>query len=276
MQIKELWRYPFKSMGGEKLETATFEQAGMPGDRAFALRENNTTRGAKKFPGLMALKARYEGDPVTSSPIVTFTDGTSLDAGTPEFAREVSERFGENIDVERTAPATDLDYYRRREQMSEAETRAMFALEDGEPLPPDLAKLGQRAFEFQSPPGTFFDCFPVMIMTTASLEALQAAAADSKIDVRRFRPNVLIDTDDIGLVEQEWIGKRVTLGGVTLAVEAPCPRCVMTTIGFDDLPKDPKIMRALVQACEQNLGVYAEVVTPGKVSVGDAVTVEGA
>ncbi len=273
MKVKEIWRYPFKSMGGEQLESATFGAHGIPGDRAFALRQDNNTRGAKKFPSLMAMKAWYDGDPESSVPRVQFENGDTFTVGTDEFALAVRKEFGDDVSVSGVAPKTDLDFYRRAPS-TEEELRATFGVIDGEPLPPDLVKLPSQVFEFESPPGTFFDACSLLVMTTASLAALQAAATESNIDVRRFRPNILIDTDENGFVEQEWVGRKLRLGDVVLSVDAPCPRCVMTTIGFDDLPKDPKIMRTLVQVCQQNLGVYAEVEAGGDIRVGDTAEIE--
>ena len=96
---------------------------------------------------------------------------------------------------------------------------------------------------------------------------------DSIFDVRRFRPNLLLsDTDaSISFPEQEWRGRRIQIGDVVLRVTVECPRCVMTTHGFEDLPKDPGIMRALVREAGGNLGVYATVDTPGPIKVGDSV-----
>jgi uncharacterized protein YcbX len=93
------------------------------------------------------------------------------------------------------------------------------------------------------------------------------------IDVRRFRPNFLLDLPDTeGYPEQDWHDRRLQLGEAVLQVTVECPRCVMTTHGFDDLPRDPGIMRSLVQSAGGSLGVYATVEQPGTVKVGDALT----
>jgi uncharacterized protein YcbX len=111
-------------------------------------------------------------------------------------------------------------------------------------------------------------------MTTASLARLGATAPDSLFDVRRFRPNVLVETGDPpGFPEDAWIGRRLRLGEVELAVETACPRCVMTTHPFAELPKDPAVMRALVREHGGDLGVYCRVLRPGRVHEGAAVHV---
>jgi len=108
-------------------------------------------------------------------------------------------------------------------------------------------------------------------MTNASLEALQATDSDSVFDVQRFRPNIVLDTQEQGFVENNWVGRRMQLGDAVLTIEAICPRCVMTTHGFANLPKDPKVMRHLVKHNDGNLGVYASVTTPGQIKTGDVV-----
>jgi uncharacterized protein YcbX len=108
-------------------------------------------------------------------------------------------------------------------------------------------------------------------MTTASLNAMAAATAESNFDVRRFRPNIILDTDADGFVENSWVGKRLQLGSAILQINAICPRCVMTTHGFADLPKDPRVMRHLVQQNEGNLGVYASIEQSGNIKLGDQV-----
>ena len=83
---------------------------------------------------------------------------------------------------------------------------------------------------------------------------------------------MIADTaSESGMPEMAWRGKRLRLGGATFRVTVECPRCVMVTHRFADLPKDPSIMRALVREAGGNLGVYATVESPGVVRVGDAV-----
>ena len=75
--------------------------------------------------------------------------------------------------------------------------------------------------------------------------------------------------DDDGFPEAAWTGKRIRVGSTVLKTTVVCPRCVMTTHGFADLPKDPGVMRALVKESGAELGVYATVEVPGTVRRGD-------
>ena len=94
--------------------------------------------------------------------------------------------------------------------------------------------------------------------------------------VRRFRPNLLLSSEDSsGFPENAWVGKRLRIGGAELEVSMECPRCVMTTHAFADVPKDPKVMRALVKENGGNLGVYAAVVKAGVIGEDDPVELIG-
>jgi len=127
--------------------------------------------------------------------------------------------------------------------------------------------------EFGSPPGTYHDVFPLLLLTTASLAALAALAPSSVIGVRRFRPSILLDAgvgaDAAGFVEQSWSGRRARIGTAVIEIGPPCPRCVMITRAFAEFPADRSLMRVLVRENHQSLGVYATVIEPGLVRTGD-------
>ena len=91
-------------------------------------------------------------------------------------------------------------------------------------------------------------------------------------DVRRFRPNLVVTTQSAEpFPEQAWIGRKLRIGEAQLSIAMECPRCVMTTHGFADLPEDLGIMRKLVKEAGGNLGVYARVEQAGEVRTGDPI-----
>ena len=112
-------------------------------------------------------------------------------------------------------------------------------------------------------------------MSQQSLDTMNQLKGESQFDVRRFRPNLLVDIPDTDhpFPEQAWVGKTLSIGSVMLKIDTTCPRCAMTTHGFDDLPQDAQIMRKLVANSEGNLGIYASVVQAGRVTAGDSVSV---
>ena len=128
------------------------------------------------------------------------------------------------------------------------------------------------ARETQTP---HFDDGAVHLLSTAALAWLRSRLPQSRIDERRFRPNVVVEAAGAGQPEQSWIGKTLRIGGeVELRVGAPTERCRMTTLGQDDLPADPKVLRCIAQEADQQFGVYAEVVKPGRIAAGDAVVLD--
>jgi len=277
--IKSVYRYPVKSMSGELLHEVSLNFSGIPGDRAWAVRDEirGGIRGAKKFPELMQMRARYEQPPSASgsSPAeITLPNGTKAGTSDVDINEKLSIALGHSVSLWPLLQEDALDHYRRGlpdNNDMEKELRAIFGRTPNEPLP-DLSVFPKELVEFESPLGTYFDAFPLMLMTTQSLHTMQQRAPDANFDVRRFRPNLLIDSSAAKpFPELDWIGKTVTIGEAVIDVVLHCPRCVMTTHGFDDLPRDPSIMRTLVQEAEGNLGVYATVRQPGKVTVGDKI-----
>ncbi len=117
-----------------------------------------------------------------------------------------------------------------------------------------------------------FDDGPVHLVTTASLAAL-ARAHGADVDARRMRCNLFVDTPDLeGFAEDAWLDREVRVGPqVVLRVTEPMPRCVMVTAATRDLGADADLLKTITRVNDGDLGVLAEVVHAGTVSVGDAV-----
>jgi len=261
-------------MMGEALDTVEVGASGVEGDRIWAVRDEKRggIRGGKKIPQLMTLAA-HTGTP---APTIVAPDGESAVVNEDRIHDWLSEKLDHPVTIWPLVPADQLDHYRRGapdHEDLEQELRSIFALEDDEPLP-DLSSLPPEVLEYESPPGTYFDAFSLLIVTDASLRELASHAPDSRIDVRRLRPNLVLSTKQTGQVERDWVGRKMQVGDVVIEIKADCPRCVMTTLPFADLPHDPAIMRTLVREADHILGVYAEVVTPGTINENDVVVLQ--
>lgn len=283
MHISQLWQYPVKSMVGTEVSTADVVSEGMIGDRGWAVRdeERGGIRGAKKIGSLMRLRARYAGEP--SDPFgrvaIELPDGSTVTSDDPDVDERLSAALEHRVSLWPLQPATDLDHYRRGKPDSEdimVELRGVFGRDLDEPLP-DLSVFPPVIMEFESPPGTYLDAFPLLVMTTSALRSLSGALSTSAVDVRRFRPNIVIDTgDQPGHPELSWSGRTMSIGdaGLQLELIAPCPRCVMVTREVSpDLPEDRRILRHIVRDLDQNVGLYAAARVSGSISMGDRVTV---
>ncbi|HEX8355158.1 MAG TPA: MOSC N-terminal beta barrel domain-containing protein [Pyrinomonadaceae bacterium] len=302
-RVREVWRYPVKSMAGERLEGSGVGERGLYGDRGWALRDEEAgeIRGGKISPRLMLCAARYREQPTHAGAPphadITLPDGSATATDAPDVSERLSELVGRRVTLWPIQPASDRAHYRRAMPGARAigllsrsrnfrklafgamrvagldkKLRRDFGREPGEPMP-DLSGLPAEIFEFTSPPGTYFDAFPVHLLTTASLDALARLNPDSAWDARRFRPNFFIETAEgvEGLVESGWVGRTVRLGGLVLKCEMSAPRCSITIQAQAELPKDPRVLRTIVREAGQNLGMYANVTTPAAVSVGDEV-----
>jgi len=278
--VAEIWRYPVKSMGGERLSRARLGLAGIVGDRGWAVRDEDLGEisGAKRFPELMTCAARYLEEPVegTIPPAeIVFPDGSTVRSDDSRAAKRISELAGHRLSLSPIQPKEDLAYYRRAPRdpaQFEKELREAFGLLPEEPLP-DPSEFPEEFLKFASPPGTHFDASSLHVITTAALGAMEKAAPESRWDVRRFRPNIVAAVAGSGIVEAGWCGHRVTLGEISVIIDEETIRCVMTTLPQPNLQKDPKIMRSLVKAANQNLGVYASVESVGVVKTDDKIMI---
>jgi uncharacterized protein len=214
--VAALWRYPVKSMLGERCETLQVDARGAEGDRLYAVRDAEGKLGSgkngrrhRRLEGLFGFSAVYDG----GVPTITFPDGRSLAADDAGIHSALS-----------------------------AALRAPVA----------LAKEGEVRHH---------DAEPIHLVTTGSLARLGA-------DARRFRPNLVIDTQED---EAAWEGRTLRVGEATLKVAYRTERCVMITMAQSELPDEPQLLRRL--GAEALFGVYAEVLSSGRIRIGDEVSI---
>ncbi len=278
--IRELWRFPVKSMQGGTVPVCLVTPQGLVGDRAWAMRDDmrQEVQWGKRYPQLMLCVARYRTEPVAGESAavdITFPDGTVIGSDDPAVHPKLTALCGCPASLWPLQPASNRDFYKRYkpdQAQWAAEIGDAFAREPGEPQP-DFAQFPEVLIDYVSVPGTFFDNEELNLLTTASLAAMQAANPGAAWDVRRFRPNLVIETPPgvAGQIEQGWIGQTLQIGEATLQISAPTPRCGMTTRPQGNLPFDKTILRTIVRDADQNLGVGAHVKVAGRIRAGDLV-----
>jgi len=266
-RVSELWRYPVKSMQGEQVRSLELSPSGVTGDRAYGLVDTTTGRllSAKAVPPLFEARSRT----VDGVVIITLPDGREVSADDAGAAAVLSAWLGRDVEVRRSGDGSG-------DESIEFELRVDPADDDGE------------LFPWPARAGSFLDSAPIHLLTTGSLQVMAAARPQTAWDVRRFRPNVLVDTGSTGgFVEDGWIGADVVIGstGPTISVGKACGRCAMPVrsqaalvsagdpAGPDRPPldRDVGVFRALTAEHDNNLGVYADVVRLGTVTLGDEV-----
>jgi len=300
--VREIWRYPVKSMAGQRVDACAVTASGVLGDRGWAFRDEQRgeiTTG-RKIPDLMRCAARYRDEP-TPGRIphvdITLPDGSIVGSDAADVSARCGAALGRELTLWPLQPASNKTHYRRatpgvavlgklarfgtfRKLLQrlvpyiglEEELRTDFGRLPGEALP-DLSQFSAELLEYTSPPGTYFDAFPLHLVTTATLATMARSNPSATWDVRRFRPNFLIETSSgvEGLAEFEWVGRTLKMGYTRIRCELPTVRCSMPTQPQVDLPKDPSVLRTIVRDGGQNLGAYASVVATGRVAVGDTV-----
>jgi uncharacterized protein len=293
-QVAQLWRYPVKSLGGGQVEHADIGPRGVLGDRLWAVRdiERDVTASARRIPALLTATARYLGPvPPTAGPgnvpevEITFPDGTVLSSSDGEVHAKLSELAGRDVRLTALPPVEDTSLHKlsreeRSDTMSPASVRAAFGVADDEKLP-DLSMVRVSDLvnftRYSTPPGTFVDLAPVHVLSQTSLATI-GAEIGSDLDVRRFRPNVLLAlaNPDDGLPESHWTGARVVLGEAVLDVMMPTIRCVVPSRAQPGFEVDRRITKAVAVRAQRCLGVYCGVDSGGTVRVGDDVSLRPA
>jgi uncharacterized protein YcbX len=261
--VTSLWRYPVKSMMGEELNATEITERGLLGDRAYALVDSSdgkvaTAKNPRKWPRLFDFRATFI-EPARSaakiSPVrIVLPDGMTVTTDQSELNQILSKALNRAVTLGTSQPGdvTAEEYWPDMEGLDHRDTVTDFAL----------------------PAGTFFDCAAIHLLTTATLERLREFYPQGRFEVRRFRPNIVVQltSGEKGFAENAWIGQTLAIGdGVRLNITGPCGRCVMTTLAQGDLPRDPGILRTAAQHNQVNVGVYAAVVRDGTIRRGDAV-----
>jgi MOSC domain-containing protein len=285
--IRALWRFPVKSMLGEELEAVDLTEGGIIGDRAYAIRDRETGKVAsakhpKLWPNLFACRAAFVEPPQPGDELpparLELADGTSVMSDASDVDGLLSRFFGRDVELASAAQngytidqyhpdEEDYDPEGHRDEVVEAQLGAAF--------------FNQRGLPSAVPEGSFFDLFPLSVLTTSTLDQLGDLEPESRFDARRFRMNLIVDTEARGFVENEWVGRSLAIGDhVRLNVALPDPRCVMPSLEQEDLPRDPRILKALAQHNRIDVagslypcaGVYAVAESKGTLRRGDRVS----
>jgi uncharacterized protein YcbX len=262
--VGALWRYPVKSMQGEELNASAVGERGLLGDRAHALMDGadgkvGSAKNPRKWPGLFDFRAAYAEPPGAALPPVrvTLPDGTVSRSDAADRDRLLSAVLGRPVKLAAAAPDKPV-------------------LEEYWPAVEGLPHQDAVTDEAM-PAGTFFDLAAVHLLTTATLDRLRELYPAGRLEVRRFRPNVVVNTPagQAGFVEDAWVGRTLALGKeVRLKITKRCGRCVMTTLPQAELPADLGVLRTAVKHNQGHVGVYASVLQGGTVRRGDEVRVE--
>jgi len=268
--VESIWRYPVKSMAGEELSAANVTLRGLLGDRLYAVIDSASNRTANVrswAAALLSYRARFVTEPEPNAPApdvrITLRDGFTVTASDPDIHERLSAGFDRKLTLVSTAPAG-----------------LSVELPAGT-LGGPMSNVTEVPIGIGAPPGAFFDYGCVHLVATSTLRHLQSLYPQGRFDVRRFRPNIVVRSQESPFVENSWIGRTVAIGGeVVLRITIPCVRCVTMIMPQFDLPHDPGILRTVAQHNMQDLGdfgvlpcagVYADVVQPGAIRRGDTV-----
>ncbi len=236
MQVTELWRYPVKSLQGERLTGAEMGPEGLAGDRQWALFDVGTGLGltARRVPDLLFLSGRLRPDGRAE---VVLPDGSV----TAEDA-VLSDWLGRPVTLR---AAADAPGERRYENPAEV----------GEDDEYDWDT-------FTGARGAFHDSSRIRV-------SLVSAGTLGTWDRRRFRANVVLS----GEGEDALVGQRVRLGSAELDVVKQVDRCVMVTRPQPGgIGRDNGVLKTIHRQRDGYLAIGALVTRPGTVSVGDELT----
>lgn len=248
MGVKAIWRYPVKAMLGELLDRVGVAAGGLEGDRRWVVAEvaGGARIASKRGPTDARLRACRARLGRGGELVVTLPDGHTTATGVACVADALSDLLGRRLTLVEHPGGGDR-----------------------------FARTGGH-----------HDFAPLHLLTTRTLAHMRAVAPQSSWDVRRFRPNLVLD-DGMApgeLTERGLLGAELRgSSGVRLRVGLPTPRCVVPTRAREELPADPPLLKAIARQSRWDLGpfgrpaclgAYAEVACGGHLAVGERLTAE--
>ncbi len=254
--VESLWRYPVKSMRGERLSEAFAGFAGVYGDRLYAFRSTGSPAG---FPFLTAREQEH---------MLLYQPG---------FRQADRMLRPPNLaEAEALAPGVTPVY------PADSEAAVDVMAPDGEMFSIDAPALtrrisaglgGRHTISLMRSDRSLTDCRPVSIFGIWTVRQLSAEVG-SPLDQRRFRANIYVDFDSQkGFAEDDLVGRRLKIGRkATVAVLERDPRCKMITLDPETAQQNPDVMRCLARNHDSKAGVYAAVLIEGTILPGDEVT----
>jgi uncharacterized protein YcbX len=254
--VTQVWRYPVKSMQGHRVPHLDVAKGGAPDDRRWAVVDPAAGKvlSAKRWPALLLATGRIDDNGTVT---VELPDGTTHAAGDPAANAALSAWLDHEV------------------QLAQPPADASLPFDMGaNPVDDD-----SDTFEWTGPPGTWLDLAEVHVLTTASVASAAALHPDGDWDIRRFRPTAVVElvgtesggTDD-GWPEDAWVGRQVQLGSLTIDGIMRTMRCAMPTRAQPSFGADKAVSRTLTDHHGNDLGLYANVATPGRIAEGDPVT----
>jgi uncharacterized protein len=265
-KVVSIWRYPVKSMIGEELNSSYLTERGLMGDRVYAIIDQETGKVASaknpmKWGKLFDFRAVFIDSLETVEKIppvrITLPDGSQVFSNQDEIDRTLSNVLGREVSV----------------------MKANLEKPSYEEYWPDIEGLAQREIvtDEAMPPQTFFDVAVIHLLTTSSVNRLRELYPEGRFEVRRFRPNIVVESasKEKDFIENSWVDMKLAIGEeIVLKVIGPCTRCVMITLPQGDLPKDLGILRTVAKYNQVHAGVYATVHRGGTIRRGDSVQLQ--
>lgn len=257
-------------MLGERRRSLSITEAGVTGDRMWALRDPATGRiaSAKKHPRLLEFRATYAIEPTFDTwgrVRIETPDGRVLSPEDEGASRVVSEILDHDVRFDSQAGS---------DEKATIDRETVFGDVPVSSLMPDWTPESMPDY-FQLATGTFLEIGAVYLLTSGSVDHLRVLRGKgATVDRLRFRPNIYIESAPswAGFVEDSWLESSLAIGDEVRCTDFQHTLwCVTSTLAQKGIPRDLGILRTLAQHHDGCLGVYASVSSPGSVQVGDEV-----